>query len=255
MNTPNSSSFKPNCRILIAGGTSDLAAALVPRLLDYPIQIGIHGFTSISRLQRWLNSSKKAEVKIFQSELTHAREARQLVFDFIEWAGGIDILIQLNGNINTVVSWDQLSENAWMADLNVNLTAPFFLAQAALPKMSDGGRAVFMSTASTKKGGGPKSLAYGIAKSGVETMVKGLARFCADRKILINAICPGFINTRFQSETAGKTASELDRRAKMVPLGCAGTPTDIANVIFFLISNQNQFITGQCIRIDGGDFI
>ena len=106
-----------------------------------------------------------------------------------------------------------------------------------------------------KAGGGATTLAYGVAKAGIEAVVRALAKVCASRGILVNAVAPGFIDTRFHVEAAKRTPAEIEKRQAMVPLGAAGTTEDVAAAVLYLISSQNQFTTGQCLCIDGGDFI
>lgn len=250
-------SFEPldDARILIAGATSDMAEALIPHLLDCPVTIGLHGNRSIDRLQRYIDTDTVAKVKSFSANLDSGEAAMSLVDAFTDWSGGIDCLIQFTGNIHRVCAWEELQPDDWNADLAVNLTAPFFLAQAAIRHMDTGGRVVLMGTASANRGGGATTLAYGVAKAGIEAVVRALAKVCASRGILVNAVAPGFIDTRFHVEAAKRTPAEIEKRQAMVPLGAAGTTEDVAAAVLYLISSQNQFTTGQCLRIDGGDFI
>ena len=86
-------------------------------------------------------------------------------------------------------------------------------------------------------------------------MTKGLARFGAKKKIIVNAVAPGYINTKFHTKTMGRTKNELKKRAKLSKLNRPGTPEEVANLINFLLSDQNNYITGEVIPIDGGDWI
>jgi 3-oxoacyl-[acyl-carrier protein] reductase len=244
-----------NARILIAGATSDMAQALIPRLIESPVTLGLHGRNSMDRLEPFVGGGSGATVKAFSAELDSGDTARSLVDEFCDWAGGIDCLIQFTGNINRVCAWDDLDPEDWNADLAVNLTAPFFLAQAAIRHMSDEGRIVLMSTASASRSCGATTLGYGVAKAGIEAVVRSLAKACAPRGILVNAVCPGLIETRFHADTAKRSPADIAKRAESVPLGSAGTADDIAAAVLFLISTENRFTTGQCLRIDGGDFI
>ena len=110
-------------------------------------------------------------------------------------------MVQLNGNISSVVYWDQLKEQDWRKDIAINLGAPFFVAQRVFGHMKKkGGKVILMSTASAKHGGGSNTMGYGIAKAGVEALTKGMAREGGKYNILVNAIAPGLIKTRFHKE-------------------------------------------------------
>lgn len=174
----------------------------------------------------------------------------------MDWSGGIDCLVQLSGNIKRSAHWEYLTEKDWVCDLSMNLIMPFFLAQRVIKYMKDtGGRIIFTSTASASHGGGTTSLAYGIAKAGVECMVKRLARDSAKYNILVNAIAPGFILTKFHTEKMKRSQKKLQERIKLIPLNREGTPEEVANTIMFLLSENASYITGQIIEVSGGEWL
>ena len=191
---------------------------------------------------------------IFSSDLSIPSNGISLVENFAEWAGGIDILIQLTGNVSNPGSFESLNIADWNSDLNVNLTTPFFMAQTALKYMNPYSKIILTSTASGQHGGGKNTFAYGISKFGIQGVVHGLAKYSGDKKVLINCIAPGFINTRMHSK-AGKSPSDIAKRAETVPLKCAGEVSDVTSLILYLVSDQNRYINGQTIVIDGGDFL
>lgn len=242
-------------RILIAGASSDIGLALVQQLLSKPVRLGLHGYRSLDRLKTFEEENVAADVKIFQKNLDNGGNAIALLHDFIDWAGGIDVLVQLTGDVSSPVSWEEISPEAWEKDLSVNLTASFFLAREAIKAMSGGGHVVLMSNAAAQRAGSAKTIAYGVAKAGIERVVKALAKFSAGHDILVNAVSPGFIDTRFHVERAERSPEELVKRKSLIPLPHVGTVEDVATMILYLISRENRYVTGQCIRIDGGDFL
>ena len=86
-------------------------------------------------------------------------------------------------------------------------------------------------------------------------MVKGLARDCAKYNILVNAIAPGFILTKFHTEKMRRTKEQLENRVNMIPLKRPGSPAEVAKVIIFLLSDSSSYITGQTLTISGGDWL
>ena len=98
-------------------------------------------------------------------------------------------------------------------------------------------------------------MAYGIAKLGVQALTKGMAREGGKYNILVNAIAPGLINTRFHKERLGRTSSEIKKRAKLSKLKRLGQPEEIAAIIDCLISNDVNYMTGEVISVSGGDWI
>jgi NAD(P)-dependent dehydrogenase (short-subunit alcohol dehydrogenase family) len=242
-----------NKKILLVGASSDLAGSLNETLYKTDNIVGFHYNTNEKPLLKYDEGEK---VKRFQKDINSSLACFQLVDDFVAWAGGIDCLIQMSGDIKKPVDWEELTEKEWSSDLSVNLIMAFFLAQRAVSYMKEsGGRILMMSTASASHGGGATSLAYGVAKAGVECVVKGLARDCAKYNILVNAIAPGLFLTKFHTKKMKKDQEQLQERAKMIPLKRAGTTEELAGTVMYLLSEGASYITGQVIAVSGGDWL
>lgn len=240
-------------KILIVGASSDLAVSLNEILYNSDNIAGFHYNTNDKSLSKYDEGER---VKKFQKDLSSSLDCFQLVDDFVSWAGGIDCLIQLSGGIKKSANWEELTEEEWSYDLSVNMIMPFFLAQRAISYMKNsGGRVVMTSTVSAAHGGGSTSLAYGVAKAGVECMVKRLARDCAKYNILVNAIAPGFFLTKFHTEKMKRTQEQLQERIKLIPLKRAGTTDELAGTVMYLLSESASYITGQVLAISGGDWL
>jgi len=239
-----------NKKILIIGASSDIGLNLIPYVNDDSNFVGLHGFSTTERLYKY--GSKN--IRIFKHDLSDMQNGISMVEDFINWAGGIDIFVQLTGIISNPVSWEDITYKDWDHDIAVNLSIPFFMAREAIKLMPEGGRILFTSTASAAHGGGANSIAYGSAKAGIEFITRALAKHCGKNGIYVNCICPGFIDTRIHSK-AGKTQNEIKNRINSIPLRKSGKTRDVTELINFLISDSNGYVTGQCITIDGGDFI
>lgn len=240
-------------KILVVGASSDMAAELNRSLCEAGPVIGLHYNANPAALVKF---TENGAIRKFRKDLKNAKACRELVDGFAKWAKGIDCLVQVSGGINRPIHWSGLTSKDWVRDLNINLIMPFFLSQRAVTYMKDkGGRIVLMSTASACHGGGATSLAYGVAKAGIECMVKGLARDCAKYNILVNAIAPGFILTKFHTDKMRRTKEQLDERVKMIPLKRAGTGREFADLVMFLLSDSSSYITGQTIALSGGDWL
>jgi NAD(P)-dependent dehydrogenase (short-subunit alcohol dehydrogenase family) len=145
----------------------------------------------------------------------------------------------------------------WDRVLAVNLTGTFTCVQLAVPDMIDAGwgRIVTISSSSAQSGA-PNMTHYVASKGGVIGLTKAFARELAGRGITANTIPPTIVDTPMarKGEEEGNVPS-VETMGKMVPLGRAGTPDDIADACSFLCSDQAGYITGQLIGVNGGMYI
>ncbi|MEZ5732811.1 MAG: SDR family oxidoreductase [Paracoccaceae bacterium] len=167
----------------------------------------------------------------------------------------------LDGLVNNAAMLDE-SHSATVAEarfekvLSVNLTSILRVSQAAAPLMAGG---AIVNTLSTQAlFGQANSVAYAAAKGGGLTLTRAMAVDFAPQGIRVNAVAPGFIDTRMaimadgvhEHETDWFNGIYVDRRK--IPLARAGTPEDCAGAFVFLLSDMARYITGQCLAVDGG---
>jgi 2-hydroxycyclohexanecarboxyl-CoA dehydrogenase len=149
----------------------------------------------------------------------------------------------------TAEGWDQI--------IGINLTGTFSCVQAALPDMlgAGWGRIVTISSSSAQSGA-PNMAHYAASKGGVIGLTKALAVELARNGITVNTIPPSLVDTPMarNAEAAGDFPG-VDVIGPMVPLGRAGTPSDIAAACSFLCSEEGSYITGQVIGVNGGMYI
>ncbi|MFI5180211.1 MAG: SDR family NAD(P)-dependent oxidoreductase [Thermoanaerobaculia bacterium] len=159
----------------------------------------------------------------------------------------------------TPLGGDQRSDERWARMLDVNLTGTWRVCRAAYPFLADGGRIVNLSSVSGRFGVALNG-AYCASKHGIIGLTRALALELAPRKITVNALCPGWVDTemgRHGIRGFGKQASvgeqqAFEMAAKMTPLGAVLTPGEIAGLVAYLVSDDARNVTGQAIVIDGG---
>jgi 3-oxoacyl-[acyl-carrier protein] reductase len=118
--------------------------------------------------------------------------------------------------------------------------------------MAEGGAIVNFASQAARDGGGPGAIAYSSAKGGVMTFTRGLAKELGPRKIRVNSISPGMINTTFHNTF---TKPEVRQRvAAATPLGREGEAPEVAALVAFLVSDSSSFINGDSIDINGGTY-
>lgn len=185
-------------------------------------------------------------------DLSKLETVEELVRQAEEKLGGLDILV-----CNAGVTRDNLTlrmkDEEWQQVIDINLTASFKLARAAMKGMLKrrAGRMIFI-TSVVGWTGNPGQANYCASKGGLTSMAKSLAQEVASRGITINCVAPGFI------ATAMTAALNDDQKAKInqnIPLGRMGEAKEIAAGVLFLASDEAAYITGQTLHVNGGMFM
>ncbi|WP_189510045.1 MULTISPECIES: SDR family oxidoreductase [unclassified Mesorhizobium] len=171
------------------------------------------------------------------------------LFDAAEKAfGGVDILVN-NAGMMKLSPIAETDEAQFERQLAVNLGGPFRGMREAARRLNDGGRIINFSSSVV----GFYQPAYGVyaaTKAGVEAMTHILAKELGPRRITVNAVAPGPIDTELFTD--GKSAAQIEAITKLVPLGRLGQPDDIAGLVAFLAGPDSQWVNGQIIRANGG---
>ena len=184
-----------------------------------------------------------------QLDVSSGSSAQAAIEQVLERFGRLDILIN-NAGITRDNLLMRMREADWDAVLDINLKGVFNCCKAAIRPMIKArwGRIVNISSV-VGITGNPGQANYSASKAGVIGLTKTLARELASRKITVNAVAPGFIDTEM---TARLSPEARQAMLSQVPLGRAGTPEEVASVVLFLASEQAAYITGQVIQINGG---
>lgn len=158
--------------------------------------------------------------------------------------------------LRRVVSVDDVTEEDWDLQLDVNLKATFFLdraAHAAFRASGTQGSIVNFASQGWWTGGFGGSVAYCASKGGVVTLTKGLARSFAADGVRVNAVAPGAVDTPMMNE--GMTPEAMASFLAMVPLGRLANTDELAGAVVFLASEASSFITGSVINVSGGQLM
>lgn len=163
-----------------------------------------------------------------------------------------DILVN-NAGIALTASIEETTEEAFDEIMAINVKAPFFLTQQALPRLRDEGRIINLSSAITRISL-PAIPAYSMTKGAINSLTLALSNQLGPRGITINAIQPGFVatdmNTAMLQDPAGRKFG-----ADFSIFGRWGQPEDIADVAAFLASSDSRWVTGQLIDASGGSHL
>ena len=173
----------------------------------------------------------------------------------LETWGRVDVLVN-NAGVSQPKGLLEITEAEWDQTLAINLKGMFNWCKAVAPAMltQRAGRIVNISSVSAHTGAGFSAVskfAYCAAKAGVLGLTRGLAKELAPH-VTVNAICPGMILTDL---TTHMVAANTDAILRSIPLQRLGTPEDVAEVVAFLATVTPNFITGEVVDVDGGQWV
>lgn len=185
---------------------------------------------------------------ISSHDISDQKSARQLVETTKASFGRVDILVN-NAGITRDSLVHKLSEEKWDEVIRVNLKGPFNMGQACAQEMMSQNYGKIINISSVAWHGNIGQTNYSAAKAGVVGMTFTWALELAKYNINVNAIAPGFIDSVLTQQIPSEIKQKFIER---IPAKKMGKPEDIANLVAFLVSDSSQYITGQCIAIDGG---
>ena len=164
--------------------------------------------------------------------------------------GTIDAIVN-NAGINNIATLDKLDEDLFGEMLQVNLKAPVQIVRCLQDKLKKNSIAHVVNVSSiwgfvSKEG----RLGYAAAKTGIIGATRTMALELGRDNVLVNAVAPGFVNTELTKQN--NTLDQIAEIESKLPLGRMAEPEEIAKFVYFLASDENTFITGQTILIDGG---
>lgn len=167
--------------------------------------------------------------------------------------GNLYVLCHTAAVLRRRKSLDEVTEDDWDFQNDINVKATFFLCRSvanAMVEQGQGGRIILFSSQGWWTGGFGGSLPYAATKGGVTTMSRGLARTYGPHRITVNCISPGQIHTPML--LTDLPTEVYENMKKQTPLGYVGEPVDCAGPVVFLASDHASYITGSTINVSGG---
>ena len=235
-------------KVLITGASSDIGMAVCRLYLDSKCQVlGLYnkGQPGLIRL-----SEEYPELTLhqldFESPENVERFIQQEKKDFLE----NEIFIHAAALVEPTPFFDITAENLLRA-FTINTIPSFLFMRTLVPVMIDRGwgRIVNLSSIGVKFGGGSKTFCYSLSKHALEFFPNDHKKWAA-KDVLINTLRVGVTNTRVHKIDPEKN---MNQRVSMIPIGRMATPIEIANVVYWLGSDENTFTTGQVITAAGGE--
>jgi NAD(P)-dependent dehydrogenase (short-subunit alcohol dehydrogenase family) len=244
----------------ITGGAKGIGAATVEKFAQAGIRVAFMDIDQEAG-QKLAGQFSPDSVIFIPGDVAKVTDIDFAVAKTIATFNGLDILFA-NAGIYQSKSLLEISESDWDRVININLKGCVFTVRAVLPSMIENGCGSIVLMGSDQCFiGKNRSCVYGISKGGIGQFTKSTALDYASHNIRVNAVCPATIRTEL-SETAirgwaeesfnGDTEKAWAQEAIAHPIGRWGTPQEVANLVYFLASDDASFITGSLHLIDGG---
>ena len=239
---------------LVTGGSRGLGLETAMALSEAGAAVAITG-----RRMSWLTAAageirgRGFSCRIIESDVSDAAQAARAVRDTADSLGGLDILVN-----NAGISWGapagDLTVEKWNEVMATNATGTFLMSQAAMRvmKAAGGGSIINVASVAGLVGTAPDVLdaaGYSASKGAVIALTRDLAVKWAPHGIRVNAVAPGFFDTRMSAKVVEKGRARIER---LTPMGRIGRPGELGGVIVFLASEAGRYMTGHVLPVDGG---
>ena len=196
--------------------------------------------------------AKGGTASAFAVNVSKQEEVQALVKYAIDTYGTLDIMVN-NAGINRDGMLHKMPVENWQMVIDVDLTGVFFGTQEALKHMRAQGSGRIINISSGSWLGNIGQANYAAAKAGVVGLTKTAARESARKGITCNVICPGFIETDMTLKLKNvNNGAAWDSMMQRIPMGYAGKPSDVGNMVAFLASDEAAYITSEVINVGGG---
>jgi NAD(P)-dependent dehydrogenase (short-subunit alcohol dehydrogenase family) len=234
---------------VVTGGSSGIGLAAAKRLVADGAYVFVTG-----RRAAELDGAVRAignNVTAVQSDVSKLADLDKLFATVKQVKGRIDILFA-NAGIAESAPLGEITEDHFDRQFAINVKGALFTVQKAMPLLNDGASVILTSSVVGSKGFAARSV-YSATKAALRSFARTFATDLKSRKIRVNAISPGPVDTPALQQLLGTDSAGVAQQNKdRVPLGRVGQPDDIAKVVAFLASDDSAFITGAELGVDGG---
>ncbi|MEE8597357.1 MAG: 3-oxoacyl-[acyl-carrier-protein] reductase [bacterium] len=231
----------------ITGGASGLGAGIAKKF----IQEGARVIICDVDAETGTKTAQQIEgnIHFYKMDISDEEQVKKTVESVVNSFSKIDILINNAGITNDKLLL-RMTKQDWESVIAINLTGTFLVTKAIMRGMIKQRYGRIVNIASVVGLiGNPGQANYAASKAGIIGFTKSCAKELAGRNITVNAIAPGFIETKMTEVLSDEVKQYY---FKLIPMGKFGLPEDVANLVLFLASDQSSYITGQVICLDGG---
>ncbi|TCS43304.1 SDR family oxidoreductase [Reinekea marinisedimentorum] len=187
---------------------------------------------------------------LMQADVSIAAEVQAMFASIDAQFGRLDVLVNNAGILETQCRFSEITESRFRRIFETNVISCFLCCQQAVQRMSSGGCIVNVSSMASKTGSPNEYIDYATSKGAMDSLTIGLAKEVAAEGIRVNGVRPGLIYTDMHA--SGGEPGRVDRLKERIPLQRGGQPSEIAEAIYWLASENSSFVTGTFIDTSGG---
>ncbi len=237
--------------VFVTGGSRGIGKAIALKYAENGYNVVINYVSENTNIDELKDEFDKYSIEslIVKADVSKAEEVENVVKQAIEKFGRIDVLVN-NAGITRDTLLMRMKEEDFDKVIEINLKGTFLVTKAVTPYMMKkrSGRIINLSSVVGVTGNAGQSN-YSASKAGIIGFTKSVAKELASRDIRANAVAPGFIDTDMTNVLSDDVKANINAQ---IPMKRMGTAREIANVVYFLGSEESSYITGQVINIDGG---
>lgn len=242
--------------VLITGGSQGIGRAIAIRFAAEGANIAICDRDKEALLKTAADIAEQGgQVLPVEADVQFKRDVDRMVDEVLQHWGRIDILVN-NAGVNRTAPFLDIAEEDWDLHMAINLKGTFLVSQRVcreMVKQGDGGSVIQISSVNGLAAEADQAH-YNATKGGINLLAMSMALELAPYDIRVNALCPGFIETRLTKPLIDNPPA-IAEYLRTIPMKRVGQPEDIAAAALFMASDESRYMTGHCMVVDGGQLI